>query len=84
MLGIMLFFRTLQIIAAWSIIALLIVVSPAHIYIAITSAGDPDDFGSMNVWAPMSLQLVLLVWTFWYTRSTRKISGTPNNLRRAE
>ena len=72
MLGIILFFRVLQIIAAWSIIALLIVVSPAHIYIAINSGRDPDDFGSMHLWARMSLQLVLIAWTFWYTRSTRK------------
>lgn len=73
MLGIMLLSRTLQIIAAWSIIALLIVVSPAHIYIAINSAWDPDDVGSMQLWARLPLQLVLIAWTFWYTRSSRKI-----------
>jgi uncharacterized membrane protein len=71
MLGIMLFFGTLQIIAAWSIIALLIVVSPAHIYIAINSGWDPV-VGYMDLWARLPLQIVLIAWTFWYTRSRRR------------
>jgi uncharacterized membrane protein len=71
MLGIVLFFRTLQIIAAWSLIALLIVVSPAHIYIAISSRWE-SGVGSMDLWARFALQLVLIAWTFWYTRSRRK------------
>lgn len=70
MLGIMLLFRALQIIAAWSIIALLIVVSPAHVYLAINSDWELD-LASVELWARLPLQLVLIAWTFWYTRSRR-------------
>ena len=78
MLGVMLFFRTMQIIAAWTLILLLISTAPAHIYFVINSDWDLDA-ETIFVWGRLVFHFVLIVWTFWYTRSTRRIPAVAAN-----
>jgi uncharacterized membrane protein len=55
--------------AAWALIALLIAVFPANIYMAT----HPIDAGAVSIapvlrWARLPLQLLLALWLLWYTR----------------
>jgi len=78
MLGIMLFFRTMQVIAAWTLIVLLISTAPAHIYFVLDADRD-FELETMIVWGRLVFHFVLIAWTFWYTRSTRRIPAVPAN-----
>lgn len=63
-LGIALFFPALRPWAAWGIIALLIAVFPANLYMY------QQGLGSIPSWAlllRLPLQLVLIAWAWWYT-----------------
>ena len=59
-------------LAAWGIIALLIAVFPANLYVATQNLGGPDFApGAGNAfanWARLPVQFVLLLWAWWYTR----------------
>ena len=58
--------------AAWAIIALLIAIFPANVFMATSgiviegmpSGGDPSAFVR---WARLPLQGVLILWAYWYT-----------------
>jgi uncharacterized membrane protein len=55
--------------AAWGLIALLIAVFPANIYMAT----HPIEAGAVSIapvlrWARLPLQLLLVLWLLWYTR----------------
>jgi uncharacterized membrane protein len=55
--------------AAWGVIALLIAVFPANIYMAT----HPIEAGAVSIapvlrWARLSLQLLLVLWLLWCTR----------------
>lgn len=58
--------------AAWALIALLIAIFPANIYMAVSGVavqgmpggGDPSPFVR---WARLPLQGVLILWAYWYT-----------------
>jgi uncharacterized membrane protein len=78
MLGIMLFFRTMQVIAAWALIVLLISTAPAHIYFVLDADRD-FELETMIVWGRLVFHFVLIAWTFWYTRSTRRIPAVAAN-----
>src|SRR5258706_5692533 len=67
MLGIMLFFRTMQIIVAWTLIVLLVTVAPAHIYFFFNSDWE-FQIGNLFVVARLAFHFLLIAWTFWYTR----------------
>jgi uncharacterized membrane protein len=71
MLGIMLFFRAMQVIAAWTLLLLLIVNTPAHLYFVINSEWELDS-DTLFAWARLAVQFFLIAWTFWYTRTTRR------------
>jgi uncharacterized membrane protein len=57
---------------AWGIIALLIAVFPANLYVATQNLGGPDFTpGAGNAfanWARLPVQIVFLVWAWWYTQ----------------
>src|SRR5262245_61443653 len=59
-------------LAAWGIIALLIAVFPASLYVATHHLGRPDFApGARNAfanWARLPLQIVFVLWAWWYTR----------------
>lgn len=56
--------------AAWGVIALLIAIVPANIYVAVHDiplAGAPEGAGAGN-WARVAFQPVLILWAWWHTR----------------
>ncbi|MCB2380158.1 DoxX family protein [Hymenobacter sp. BT635] len=53
--------------AAWGIIALLLAVFPANVYMAQTS-GAGLGVAPWLLWARLPLQAVLILWAWWHTR----------------
>ena len=58
--------------AAWGIIALLIAVFPANVYVALENVGLPDATpGTGNPvvnWLRLPFQALFIVWAWWYTQ----------------
>ena len=65
--GIALLIRSIQQLAAWGMIALIVAVTPANLHMAVHSELYPQ-FSATALWIRMLLQLVLLAWAYWYTR----------------
>jgi len=71
-LGVFLLEPRTRVFAAWGIIALLIAVFPANLYVATQNLGPPDAVpgtgnAALNL-ARLPLQLVFVLWAWWYTR----------------
>jgi len=59
-----------RVYAAWGIIALLIAVFPANLYVALENvgaAGPGSGAGGAN-WVRIPFQALFIVWAWWYTR----------------
>ena len=58
--------------AAWGLIALLIAIFPANLYVALENVGMPGGQpGAGNPlvnWVRLPFQALLIAWAFWYTR----------------
>ena len=70
-LGILLLIPKFTRFAAWSLIALLIAVYPANIYMA----SDPTIFPEISPTAQylrLPIQFVLIAWAYWFTKPTTK------------
>ncbi len=66
-LGILLLIPKFTKFAAWGLIALLIAVFPANIYMAINT----ENFAEINpilIYLRILLQFVLIIWAFWFTK----------------
>ena len=66
-LGVALLIPQLRVYAAWGVIALLIAVFPANLYMAtanITLGNAP----SWTLWARLPFQGVFIAWAWWHTR----------------
>ena len=61
-----------RVFAAWGIVALLIAVFPANVYVAQTNLGLPDGVpGTGNAlanWLRLPFQALFVLWAWWYTR----------------
>ncbi len=66
-LGGMILIPALTRVAAWGIIALLVAVFPANIYMAVNPGLYPD-ISPIALWLRLPLQGVLIAWAYWYTR----------------
>lgn len=69
-LGVFLLEPRVRVLAAWGVIALLIAVFPANVYVAQQNVGfdgPGTGLGAIN-WARLPLQGVLVAWAWWYTR----------------
>ena len=69
-LGIAVLIPSLRPLAAWGIIALLIAIFPANLHIALHNVpvfGATEGAGIWN-WVRLPLQLVLILWAWWYTQ----------------
>ncbi|MEE9371756.1 MAG: MauE/DoxX family redox-associated membrane protein [Saprospiraceae bacterium] len=64
--GIGLLIPQTRVMAAWGIIALLIAVFPANIYMA-TSKGAGVKINQTFLWLRLPLQFVLIGWAYYYT-----------------
>ncbi len=71
-LGVFLLEPRVRALAAWGIIALLIAVFPANVYVATANVGLPDGTpGTGNAllnWARLPFQGLFVAWAWWYTR----------------
>ena len=71
-LGVYVLEPRVRVLAAWGIIALLIAVFPANVYVALENVGLPDAApGTGNPlvnWLRLPFQALFIVWAWWYTR----------------
>lgn len=70
-LGILLLIPKFSRFAAWGLIALLIAVFPANIYMAMNPQKFPE-FSSPALYLRLPLQLVLIAWAYYLTRAGEK------------
>lgn len=73
-LGILLLIPKTQKFAAWGLIALLLAVFPANIYMAM----NPQNFTDINpllIYLRLPLQFILIAWAFWFTREEKQLQG---------
>lgn len=68
--GIMLMIPRFSLLAAWLIIALLIAVFPANIYMAMNPQLFPD-ISQTALYIRLPLQIVLIAWAFWFTKKAK-------------
>ena len=69
-LGVFVLEPRVRYLAAWGIIALLIAVFPANVYMALENVG-PDGPGSgpgVLAWVRLPFQALFVAWAWWYTR----------------
>lgn len=66
-LGVLLLIPRFQRLAAWGLIALLIAVFPANIYMARNPLLFPE-FSAAALYLRLPLQLLLIAWAYWFTR----------------
>jgi len=71
-LGVFLLEPRVRAFAAWGVIALLIAVFPANVYVAMANVGVPSGVpGTGNAvvnWVRLPFQAVFVAWAWWYTR----------------
>jgi len=66
-LGILLLIPKFTRLAAWGIIALLIAVFPANIYMAL-NAQLFAEYNPALLWLRLPLQFVIIAWAYWFAR----------------
>jgi len=66
-LGILLLIPKFTRLAAWGLIALLIAVFPANVYMAMNTGLFPE-FNSTAIYLRLPLQIVLIAWAYYFTR----------------
>ena len=71
-LGVLLLEPRVRFLAAWGIVAMLIAVFPANVYVAVENLGVPDlEPGTGNAlqnWARLPFQVLFIAWAWWYTQ----------------
>ncbi len=58
-------------LAAWGLIALLLAVFPANLYVAMNPLALPD-VNPRSLWIRLPFQLVFIAWAWWFTRVERR------------
>ncbi len=66
-LGVLLLIPKFTKLAAWGLMALLIAVFPANIFMALNPQIFPE-FSPFALYLRLPLQFVLIAWAFWFTR----------------
>ena len=69
-LGVFVLEPRVRFLAAWGIIALLIAVFPANVYMALENVGPegPGTGPGAVAWVRLPFQALFIVWAWWYTR----------------
>lgn len=69
-LGVYLLEPRTRVLAAWGVIALLIAVFPANLYVLQENigTGGPGTGSALVNWVRVPLQVIFVAWAFWYTR----------------
>ena len=70
-LGVFLLEPRVRSLAAWGIIALLIAIFPANVYVAVENVGidGPGTGAGAANWIRLPFQALLIAWAWWYTDS---------------
>jgi uncharacterized membrane protein len=70
-LGVFLLEPRVRSLAAWGIIALLIAIFPANVYVAIENVGlgGPGTGAGAANWVRLPFQALFIAWAWWYTDS---------------
>jgi uncharacterized membrane protein len=70
-LGVYVLEPRVRVLAAWGIIALLIAVFPANVWVAIENvgmpSGEPGTGNAVANWIRLPVQALFVVWAWWYT-----------------
>lgn len=69
-LGVLVLIPKYAVLAAWSLIVLLVAVFPANMHMALNAELYPR-FSPVTLWIRLPLQGVLIAWAYWFTRPTR-------------
>jgi uncharacterized membrane protein len=71
-LGVFLLEPRVRSLAAWGIIALLIAIFPANVYVAVENVGidGPGTGAGAANWIRLPFQALFIAWAWWYTDST--------------
>ena len=78
-LGLLLLAPRTQRIAAYGLMATLVAIFPANIHAAMTAGTPNEAMPGVSVtlaWLRLPIQPVLILWAYWYTRSTH--TSQPN------
>jgi uncharacterized membrane protein len=71
-LGVFVLEPRVRVLAAWGIIALLIAVFPANLWVALANiglpGGEPGTGNAVFNWVRLPFQGLFIVWAWWYTR----------------
>ena len=69
-LGVFILEPRVRVYAAWGIIALLIAVFPANVYVTMENigSGGPGTGTLMANWIRLPFQALFVLWAWWYTR----------------
>jgi len=66
--------RATRVAAAWGIVALLILIFPANLYVAMNGLPYVGDEPNVVLnWVRLPFQLVLIAWAYWYTKPTTPV-----------
>ncbi|MGH9833243.1 MAG: DoxX family protein [Blastocatellia bacterium] len=68
--GVMLLIPKYQRLAAWGLIALLVAIYPANIYMAMNPQLFPE-FSPTGLWIRLPFQFVFIAWAWWFTRKDK-------------
>jgi len=77
-LGVFVLEPRVRFLAAWGLIALLIAVFPANVYVALENVGVGGEPGAGNAiasWIRIPFQALFIVWAWWYTRPEEGAQG---------
>ena len=70
-LGVFILEKRVRFLAAWGLIALLIAVFPANLYVAIHNVGlpggEPGTGNAVANWVRIPFQALFIAWAWWYT-----------------
>jgi uncharacterized membrane protein len=79
-LGVFVLEARVRVLAAWGIVALLLAVYPANLYVAFQNVGLSDGVpGTGNPvlnYARLPFQAVFVLWAWWYTRPDAEAAGS--------
>jgi len=71
-LGVFVLEPRVRVFAAWGLIALLVAVFPANLYVAMENVGlpggEPGTGNAVANWVRIPFQAVFILWAWWYTR----------------
>ena len=71
-LGVFVLEPRVRVLAAWGLVALLIAVFPANVYVAVHNVGlpvgEPGTGNAVLNWVRLPFQALFVVWAWWYTR----------------